>query len=91
MRAQEKVTLIRDGLKRTVLPHVAEEMLRRHGWMRIPEPPKSDPSGKTLAEIKKEIKDMTDPADIARALQAERDGAGRASVIQLCEKRLSEI
>jgi hypothetical protein len=87
----EKVTLIRDGLKRTVFKHVADEMLTRHGWMVLPEPPKADPSGKTLAQVKKEIKDMTDAVELTRALEAERAGANRASVIQLCEQRLSEI
>jgi hypothetical protein len=87
----ESVTLIRDGVKRTVKPHVAAEMMKRHGWMRLPEPPKADPDGKTLAQLKKEIREADSAEDVAKALEAERAGANRKSVIDLCEQRLSEL
>ena len=89
----EQVSITRDGTTRLVSPEVAKEAVRRYNYFFTPEPPKADPSGKSLSEVKAEIKAMTDPLEVQKALDAEkaREAGQRQSVLQLCESKLANL
>ena len=86
----DKVLIIRDGVKRWAMPAAAEEAVRRYGWFYAPTRP--EPSEETLAELKARVEAMTDGAEIEQVLEAERKRTPpRKSVIELCERKLTEV